>query len=99
MQMDRRAFLGTSAAASVVRLVVPHATAAQAVPRAHNVVLLHGLFADGSCWSEVIRRLQAAGMNATSVQNPLTTLEESVAATQRILAMQAGPTVLVGHSF
>jgi hypothetical protein len=53
--MDRRTFLGTSAAASVARLIVPHAAAAQAVPQAHNVVLLHGLFADGSCWSEVIR--------------------------------------------
>ena len=64
-----------------------------------NVVLVHGLFADGSCWSEVIARLQAAGINATAVQNPLTTLEESVAATQRALALQDGPTVLAGHSF
>ena len=63
------------------------------------MVLVHGLFADGSCWSEVIARLQAAGLNATAVQNPLTTLEESVAAAQRVLAMQDGPTVLVGHSF
>ncbi|MET0313499.1 MAG: alpha/beta hydrolase [Hansschlegelia sp.] len=66
---------------------------------ARNVVLVHGLFADGSCWSEVIARLQPAGLNVTSVQNPLTTLEESVAAAQRVLAMQDGPTVLVGHSF
>jgi pimeloyl-ACP methyl ester carboxylesterase len=73
--------------------------AAQRAPKARNVVLLHGLFADGSCWSEVIARLQAAGINATSVQNPLTTLEESVAAAQRALALQDGPTVLVGHSF
>jgi pimeloyl-ACP methyl ester carboxylesterase len=64
-----------------------------------NVVLVHGLFADGSCWSEVIARLQPAGLNVTSVQNPLTTLEDSVAAAQRALALQDGPTVLVGHSF
>jgi thioesterase domain-containing protein len=64
-----------------------------------NVVLVHGVFADGSCWSEVIGRLQAAGINAMAVQNPLTTLEASVAATQRALALQDGPTVLVGHSF
>jgi pimeloyl-ACP methyl ester carboxylesterase len=69
------------------------------VPKARNVVLVHGLFADGSCWSEVIPRLQAAGINATSVQNPLTTLEDSVAAAKRALAQQDGPTVLVGHSF
>src|SRR6201986_1952792 len=67
--------------------------------RARNVVLAHGLFADGSCWSEVIARLQAAGLNATSVQNPLTTLPASVASAQRVLARQDGPTVLVGHSF
>jgi pimeloyl-ACP methyl ester carboxylesterase len=64
-----------------------------------NIVLVHGLFADGSCWSEVIARLQAAGLNVTSVQNPLTTLDDAVAETQRVLARQDGPTVLVGHSF
>jgi pimeloyl-ACP methyl ester carboxylesterase len=69
------------------------------VPAARNVVLLHGLFADGSSWSEVIPRLQKAGLNVTSVQNPLTTLPEAVAAAERVLARQDGPTVLVGHSF
>src|SRR6476620_8083683 len=68
-------------------------------PKARNVVLVHGLFADGSCWSEVIARLQAAGLNVTCVQNPLTTLPEAVASAQRVLARQNGPTVLVGHSF
>jgi pimeloyl-ACP methyl ester carboxylesterase len=47
----------------------------------------------------VIARLQAVGLNVTSVQNPLTTLEDAVAETQRVLARQDGPTVLVGHSF
>jgi pimeloyl-ACP methyl ester carboxylesterase len=61
-------------------------------------VLVHGLFADGSCWIEVIARLQAAGLNVTSVQNPLTTLTEAVASAQRALAQQDGPTVFVGHS-
>ena len=74
--------------------------AANATPlQASNVVLVHGLFADGSCWSDVIARLQAAGLNATAVQNPLTTLPDSVAAAERVLARQVGPTVLVGHSF
>jgi pimeloyl-ACP methyl ester carboxylesterase len=97
--MERRNFLGLMAAASAIGVAVTGASAAQPVPRARNVVMVHGLFADGSCWSEVIPRLQAAGLNVTSVQNPLTTLEESVAAAQRALAMQDGPTVLVGHSF
>jgi pimeloyl-ACP methyl ester carboxylesterase len=74
-------------------------TAHAAPVKASNVVLAHGLFADGSCWTEVIARLQAAGLNATAVQNPLTTLPEAVEAVRRVLARQDGPTVLVGHSF
>jgi hypothetical protein len=66
-------------------------------PSARNVVLVHGLFADGSCWSEVIARLQAAGLHVTSVQNPLTTLPEAVASARRVLDRQDGPTVLVGR--
>jgi pimeloyl-ACP methyl ester carboxylesterase len=66
---------------------------------ARNVVLVHGAWADGSSWSEVIARLQAAGLHVTAVQNPLTSLADSVAATRRALALQDGPTVLVGHSW
>ena len=66
---------------------------------ARNVVLVHGAWADGSSWSEVIARLQAAGLHVTAVQNPLTSLADSVAATRRILALQDGPTVLVAHSW
>jgi pimeloyl-ACP methyl ester carboxylesterase len=99
--MDRRTFVGASAAAGALGSVLDRTAVAQPrqPPKANNVVLVHGLFADGSCWSEVIARLQAAGLNATAVQNPLATLEESVAAVQRALARQDGPTVLVGHSF
>jgi pimeloyl-ACP methyl ester carboxylesterase len=64
-----------------------------------NVVLVHGAYADGSSWSEVITRLQAAGLTATAVQNPLGSLADDVAHTHRILAMQDGPTILAGHSF
>ena len=93
MMMNRRAFsaLVTGAAAS---LISTRGMAANSTPaKASNVVLVHGLFADGSCWSEVIARLQAAGLNATAVQNPLTTLPEAVASAQRVLARQDGPTV------
>ncbi len=58
--------------------------------KARNVVLVHGLFADGSSWSEVIARLQPAGLNVTAVQNPLTTLPDVVASAQRVLARQDG---------
>ncbi len=68
-------------------------------PRARNVVLVHGAWADGSSWSEVIARLQAAGFHVTAVQNPLTSLADSVAATRRALALQDGPTVLCAHSW
>jgi pimeloyl-ACP methyl ester carboxylesterase len=100
MMMNRRIFsttLMTGAAASLIS--APSMAANSTSAKAGNVVLVHGLFADGSSWSEVIPRLQAAGLNVTSVQNPLTTLPEAVASAQRVLARQDGPTVLVGHSF
>ncbi|MGB8431576.1 MAG: alpha/beta hydrolase [Pseudolabrys sp.] len=103
--MSRRIFTAALAAASMGTLeaatgmLMPRLARAENGSAAHNVVLVHGLFADGSCWSEVIARLQAAGLNVTSVQNPLTTLDDAVAETQRVLDRQDGPTVLVGHSF
>ncbi len=101
--MNRRHFtsaLVAGAAASLISTTRGAVAATSTAPaKIRNVVLVHGLFADGSCWSKVIPRLQAAGLNATSVQNPLTTLPEAVAAAERVLARQDGPTVLVGHSF
>src|SRR5580765_843127 len=67
--------------------------------QARNVVLVHGAWADGSSWAEVIPLLQAAGLNVTAVQNPLTSLADSDAAARRALALQDGPTVLVAHSW
>jgi pimeloyl-ACP methyl ester carboxylesterase len=96
--MDRRTFVSTTVAAGVSSLVAP-AAYAQPAPKARNIVLVHGLFADGSSWSEVIPRLQAAGLNVTSVQNPLTTLPDAVASALSVLARQDGPTVLAAHSF
>jgi pimeloyl-ACP methyl ester carboxylesterase len=100
MTMDRRTLLASLVAGATASLISSRGMAAISSPvEARNVVLVHGLFADGSCWSEVIERLQAAGLNVTAVQNPLTTLPDAVAAAQRVLARQDGPTVLVGHSF
>src|ERR1700694_1907150 len=75
-----------------------HAQTAAPV-EARNVVLVHGAWADGSSWAEVIPLLQAAGLKVTAVQNPLTSLADSVAETRRALALQDGPTVLVAHSW
>src|SRR6202035_4102804 len=97
--MNRRTFVNMAAAGAASTLFQGNAAAVQPAPKARNVVLVHGLFADGSCWSEVIARLQAAGLNATAVQNPLTTLPEAVASAERVLARMDGPTILVGHSF
>jgi pimeloyl-ACP methyl ester carboxylesterase len=94
----RRSF-NTLLAAGAVASIAPQLTPAQTPPKASNIVLVHGLFADGSCWLDVIPHLQSAGLNVTAVQNPLTSLADAVAATRRILALQKGPTVLVGHSF
>jgi pimeloyl-ACP methyl ester carboxylesterase len=95
--------LAVAAAAMLsAALVGPSADAqTQAISpvQARNVVLIHGAWADGSSWSEVIPLLQAAGLKVTAVQNPLTTLADSVAATRRALALQDGPTVLVAHSW
>jgi pimeloyl-ACP methyl ester carboxylesterase len=100
MNMNRRSFSAAMVAGAAASLISTSGMAANpASTKARNVVLVHGLFADGSSWSGVIARLQATGLNVTSVQNPLTTLPEAVASTQRVLARQAGPTVLVGHSF
>ncbi|MBX4941919.1 alpha/beta fold hydrolase [Rhizobium binae] len=100
MMMNRRAFSAALVAGAAATLLSSRGMAAMAAPvKARNVVLAHGLFADGSCWTEVIARLQAAGLNATAVQNPLTTLPEAAAAVKRVLDRQDGPTVLVGHSF
>ncbi|MBA1144431.1 alpha/beta fold hydrolase [Mesorhizobium neociceri] len=64
-----------------------------------TVILVHGAFADGSSWDKVIPLLQAKGLNVIAVQNPLTSLADDVAATQRAIAQQKGPVVLVGHSW
>jgi pimeloyl-ACP methyl ester carboxylesterase len=98
--VDRRTF-STALIAGVTTSLLGSSSMTQAQPAvgARNFVLVHGAYADGSCWSEVIGRLQVAGLKATAVQNPLTSLADEVMATRRILALQDGPTVLVGHSW
>jgi pimeloyl-ACP methyl ester carboxylesterase len=64
-----------------------------------NIMLVHGAWADGTCWSKVILLLQAEGYNVTAAQIPLTSLENDIEVTRRLLADQPAPTVLVGHSY
>ncbi|MEQ1491741.1 MAG: alpha/beta hydrolase, partial [Terricaulis sp.] len=64
-----------------------------------NIVLVHGAWADGAGWEGVYRALTAKGHKVSVVQNPLTSLNDDVAATNRVLARQDGPVLLVGHSY
>jgi pimeloyl-ACP methyl ester carboxylesterase len=98
MKLQTLAALGAGILAATLGAFEARAQPATPV-EARNVVLIHGAWADGSSWAEVIPRLQAAGLKVTAVQNPLTTLADSVAATRRALALQDGPTVLVAHSW
>jgi pimeloyl-ACP methyl ester carboxylesterase len=83
-------------AAAVVALAAP--LSAQTGP-VKNVVLVHGAFADGSGWQSVADILSKDGYSVSVVQEPLTSLADDVAATKRVLKMQQGPTILVGHSY
>jgi pimeloyl-ACP methyl ester carboxylesterase len=64
-----------------------------------TVLLIHGAWADGSSWSKVIPLLQAKGLHVVAVQIPLTSFSDDVAATQRAIALEDGPVLLVGHSY
>lgn len=64
-----------------------------------NIVLVHGAWADGSCWSRVIERLQSDGYKVTAPQLPETSLAADVARVRHVLTRQNGPTVLGAHSY
>ena len=64
-----------------------------------NIVLVHGAWADGSCWSDVIERLQADGYKVTAPQLPESSLADDVARVRLVLNRQSGPTVLAAHSY
>lgn len=91
--------------AATAAVVISAGSAAHAEDRipadqaVRNVVLVHGAFADGSGWRGVYDNLTARGYHVSIVQNPLTSLEEDVAATKRALDRQDGPAILVGHSW
>jgi pimeloyl-ACP methyl ester carboxylesterase len=102
MEISRRQFSALGAGVAATTLFGAQTAAATTrgrKPPVRNVVLVHGAYADGSSWAKVIPLLQAAGMNVTAVQNPLTSLADDVAATNFALARQDGPTILVAHSY
>ena len=90
----------TAAFAAVTVLSVPQNAMPQSTLKGvKNIVLIHGAFADGSCWAKVISQLQAKGYNVIAVQNPLTSLKDDAAATKRAIDQVDGPVLLVAHSF
>src|SRR5882762_6891730 len=95
IQKAKRSCLAFALAVCVVLLGAASAQAQQI----KNVVLVHGAFADGSGWRALYETLTKKGFHVTVVQNPLSSLEDDVAATKVVLDAQDGPTVLVGHSW
>jgi pimeloyl-ACP methyl ester carboxylesterase len=65
----------------------------------HNIVLVHGAWADGSSWDKIIPLLEKKGFHVTAVHLPFTTLAEDAATVKHALALQDGPVLLVGHSY
>ena len=64
-----------------------------------TVLLVHGAWADGSSWSKIIPLLEAKGLHVVAVQIPLTSFADDISATQRAIALEDGPLLLVGHSY
>lgn len=89
-----------SMTAAVIGLVFPLqiAQAADSSPIG-NVVIVHGAFVDGSSWRGVSDILTKQGLKVTIVQQPMTSLKDDIDATNRVLDLQTGPTLLVGHSY
>jgi len=79
---------------------IPSGSNAQAeAHRIHNIVLVHGAWADGSGWKSVHDILTKDGYRVSIVQEPETSFNDDVASTKRILALQEGPSLLVAHSY
>jgi len=92
--MTRR-YISTFALAFATSVIAYAAQAAEV----KNIVIVHGALADGSGWRKVTDILGKRGYNVTIVQQPITSLADDIAATNRVLELQDGPTLLVGHSY
>lgn len=88
-------------AAAALSLLFAEATVATAQTSAAKptIVLVHGAFADGSSWHRVIPLLEKDGYYVIAVQNPLSSLDDDIATTKRVIDAQKGPVVVVGHSY
>src|SRR3984885_11068863 len=92
--------VATCAALLAIIVPAPKATAQTQSPAGvKNVLLIHGAWGDGSRWSKIIPLLEAKGLHVVAVQIPLTFFADDVSATQRAIALEDGPVLLVGHSY
>ena len=91
--------LNKPVAAAAAAIALLSALAPARAEPVKNIVLVHGAFADGSGWRRVVDILGKDGYTVSVVQEPLTSLADNVAATKRVLDLQQGPTLLVGHSY
>ena len=96
MKLNKTVLAGSVLAATALSSVGRAQSQQQTVK---NIVLVHGAFADGTSWAKVIPILESRGFHVVAVQNPLTSLADDVNATRRIIALQDGPVILVGHSW
>ena len=87
---------GAQSAANAKSPTRANTTAIAAKP---TIVLVHGAFADGSSWQNIIPTLQDDGYTVVAVQNPLSSLNDDIATTKRLIDAQKGPVVVVGHSY
>ena len=91
--------LGTLLIYSAVAVGAVTAQSGAAHADVENIVLVHGANVDGSTWRDVYDRLTTDDYKVTVVQMPLTSTEDDIAAAQRIVDIQDGPMLLVGHSY
>jgi pimeloyl-ACP methyl ester carboxylesterase len=97
-QVKRVAGVGTLGLLAMLPLAA-HARAGASAQPVHNIVLVHGAWADGSSWNRIIPLLEKRGLHVTAVHLPFTTLADDAAAVKRAIALQDGPVLLVGHSY
>jgi pimeloyl-ACP methyl ester carboxylesterase len=102
-QLMRRVIIAGKATLWGLLALTPMSGKAQTAPaqplHVHNIVLVHGAWADGSSWNKIIPLLQKKGFHVTAVHLPFTTLADDVATVKRTLALEDGPVLLVGHSY
>src|SRR6478752_2289826 len=95
-ELLERGEISAEAYAEYTAADIAHSSSAGSRP---NVVLVHGAWAEGSCWNDVIERLQADGFHVRAPQFPLSSLADDVARLRQVLEFQDGPTLVVGHSY